>query len=330
MKATATDSETSAGLVFTWAATGLPTGLSINHATGNMTGKPTQAGTYTVTVTATDNSNPTNSGSTTFTWTIVNLQPVITRVTPSSGPGAGGKRVKISGSNFLGVSSVTFGSVPATNFKLNRKGTKITATAPAEAAGTVDIVVTTVGGPSAPTAADHFTYTGPSITKVSPASGTTGGGTKVTVTGSGLTGASSVSFGSAPATTYSVNAGGTKITAVTPAGSPGSVDIVVVTPGGTTAITPADQFTYVAPAVTKVSPASGPSAGGNKVTITGTNLDGATGVSFGGVAATNVTVNAGGTKVTCTVPPGTGSVDVVVTTPGGSSATTPADTYTYA
>lgn len=53
---------------YTWSATGLPPGLTINTSTGQLTGTPTTAGTYTTTATAKDTTNAT--GSTTFTWTI--------------------------------------------------------------------------------------------------------------------------------------------------------------------------------------------------------------------------------------------------------------------
>ena len=58
--------------------------------------------------------------------------------------------------------------------------------------------------------------------------------------------------------------------------------VTVSTPGGTSATSAADEYTYIpAPTVTKVSPTSGPAAGATTVTITGTNLTGASEVKFG-------------------------------------------------
>ena len=57
------------------------------------------------------------------------------------------------------------------------------------------------------------------------------------------------------------------------------------------------------PAVTGVSPGSGPSTGGNTVTVTGTGFTGASAVAFGTVPATSFTVNSD-TSITATVPPG--------------------------
>ena len=53
----------------------------------------------------------------------------------------------------------------------------------------------------------------------------------------------------------------------------------------------ATRTLFAAPAVTGVSPAAGPFAGGTKVTITGTGFAGATAVGFGSAAATTFTVN---------------------------------------
>src|SRR5207248_8334960 len=127
---------------------------------------------------------------------------------------------------------------------------------------------------------------------------------------------------------YTVNSS-SKIAATAPAEAAGTVDITVTTLGGTSATGATDQYTYAAqPAVTSVSPSAGPTAGGTSVTITGTNLTGATAVNFGANAATGFTVNSA-TQITATAPAGTGTVDITVTTAGGTSATNAADHYTF-
>ena len=85
-----------------------------------------------------------------------------------------------------------------------------------------------------------------------------------------------------------------------------------------------------APAVTAISPASGPQTGGTSVTITGTGLTRATAVYFGTVPADGFTVNSA-TQVTATAPAAasTGTVNVTVTTPVGTSAASTASQYTY-
>lgn len=85
-----------------------------------------------------------------------------------------------------------------------------------------------------------------------------------------------------------------------------------------------------APVITSVSPASGTDAGGTSVTIIGTDLTGATAVTFGETAATSFNVD-DSTKITATTPSGTaGAVDVAVTTPGGDDTSVGAFTYTAA
>jgi uncharacterized delta-60 repeat protein len=73
------------------------------------------------------------------------------------------------------------------------------------------------------------------------------------------------------------------------------------------------------PTVTAINPTIGSTAGGTRVTITGTNLTGATAVTIGGSAATGVTV-VNATTITATTPAGVaGSASVLVTTPGGTN-----------
>nr|WP_286999304.1 autotransporter domain-containing protein [Comamonas sp. UBA7840] len=83
-----------------------------------------------------------------------------------------------------------------------------------------------------------------------------------------------------------------------------------------------------APVVSGIAPNFGLSSGGTTVTITGTGFGGATAVTFGASSATGFTVNSA-TQITATAPAGTGTVDIRVTTAGGTSATSAADQFTY-
>jgi hypothetical protein len=84
-----------------------------------------------------------------------------------------------------------------------------------------------------------------------------------------------------------------------------------------------------APTVSGINPTSGSPTGGTRVTVSGSGFSGATTVSFGSTAAKAFTVN-NDTQITAASPPGSGTVDVTVTTPVGTSATGPADRFTYA
>jgi hypothetical protein len=248
--------------------------------------------------------------------------PTVSLIDPASGTTLGGTAVTITGTNLTGATAVTFGGTAATSFTVN-SATKVTATAPAHAAGAVDVVVTTPGGTAA--SAGGFTYVvpTPAITSVSPSSGPTAGGTPVTITGSGFVTGATVSIGGVAATSVNV-ASATSITAVTGAHAAGPVDVVVTTPGGTATST--GGFTYVVPppAITSVSPGSGPTAGGTPVTITGSGFVAGATVSIGGVAATSVVVASATSITAVTGAHAAGPVDVVVTNPGGATGTLPA------
>jgi len=299
------------------------TGFTVNSATSITATAPAGTGTVDVRVTTAGGTSATSSADQ-FTYVPA---PAVTSISPTAGPTGGGTTVTLTGTNFTGATDVNFGATPATGFTVN-SATSITATAPF-GTGTVDVRVTTAGGTSATSSADQFTYVpAPAVTSISPTAGPTGGGTTVTLTGTTFTGATAVNFGATPATGFSVNSA-TSITATAPAGT-GTVDVRVTTAGGTSATSSADQFTYVAaPTVTSISPTSGPTAGGTSVTLTGTHFTGATDVKFGATNATGFTVNSA-TSITATSPAGSaGTVDITVTTTGGTSATSSADQFTY-
>jgi IPT/TIG domain len=159
------------------------------------------------------------------------------------------------------------------------------------------------------------------VTHVNPASGPGAGGTKAVIKGTGFASVQAVFFGGAPATSFNVKSA-TKIKATSPpdAAATSPDDVTVVTPAGVSTVNSADQFTYLAPAITSLSPTKGTDAGGKTVTITGTNLQGASAVAFGSDNGTGVVVNASGTSLTVTTPAeSAGTVPVTVTTPGGTS-----------
>lgn len=97
---------------------------------------------------------------------------------------------------------------------------------------------------------------------------------------------------------------------------------------GTACTQPSTPSPPKIPTVVSIDPTSGPEAGGTEVTITGTNLTGATEVAFGGTPAAEFEV-VSNTEISATSPAGTGDVLVSVTTPKGTSALNEAAEFTY-
>lgn len=171
----------------------------------------------------------------------------------------------------------------------------------------------------------------PTVTHVSPASGPTAGGTTVTVTGTNLTGATAVDFGTVPGSNISVNRSGTQLTVTAPPGSEGTVDITVATPSGTSTTGAADRYSYMPPpAVALVMPPDAPANVGYHLTfIVGQNFTQVTTVSFGTTPTVFAVLSS--VVILAVVPPEpSGTVDVRVTTLfGGTSPSVAADRFTY-
>jgi hypothetical protein len=253
-----------------------------------------------------------------YTYVNVPIPPVVTFVSPGSGPSVGGNSVTITGTGLTGATAVTFGANPAVSFTVVSP-TQITAVAPAGPPGPVAVTVTTPSGTSAPVSYSYVQA--PMLTALSPTGGPVAGGNTVTITGTGLTGATAVRFGTTPAAGFTV-VSATQIIAVVPPSAPGTVPVTVGGPGGTSnAVT----YAYLAaPVLTALSPTGGPVAGGNTVTITGTGLSAAILVSFGTAPAAFTVLS--DSQLVATAPPGpAGPVAVTVTTPAGGS---PPMTYT--
>ncbi|MEV6125410.1 IPT/TIG domain-containing protein [Streptomyces violaceusniger] len=281
--------------------------------------------------------------------------PLLLSVVPNSGPAAGGNLVQLNGQNLRNVISVTFGGVPAQIVSQSSSGGGgwdgdwgggwggggwpgggwpgnptndiVVVIAPPHAPGSVQVLVTTTVGTSNSQPYTYVAPTPPTAFSITPAVGPTTGGTLYLITGTNLTGVTSVTFGANPSAILTINPGGTGLVGITPAGPPGGGNVTVTLSGPNGTTTVPGGFTYFvvppAPAPTNITPNTGPIAGGTAFTITGTNLGSVLGVLFNGVPATGVTATA--TTVTGTTPPGvpgTATVTLVtafgtVTVPGG-------------
>lgn len=210
-----------------------------------------------------------------------------------------GASVVITGNTFAGATAVSFNGVSAV-YTVDSP-TQITATVPAGATSG-KVSVTTPSGVG--TSSTNFTVQ-PNVTGFSPSTGPVG--TSVTITGTTLNGATAVAFNGSSAS-FVVNSP-TQITATVPAGATTGT-ISVTTPSGVAASTL--SFT-VSPTITGIAPTQGPV--GTNVVISGTTFNGATTVTFNGVAS-YFTVNSS-TQITATVPATATTGTIAVTTPGG-------------
>ena len=295
--------------------------VTADTATSITVTSPAGAGTVDVTVTTAGGTSATSSADQ-FTYTAV---PTVTAVSPSAGPLGGTTGVIVTGTNLTGQTAVDFGTTAGT--VTADTGTSITVNAPAESAGTVDVTVTTPVGTSPTSSADHFTYTAaPTVTAVSPTSGPGGGGTSVTVTGTDLANATAVEFGTTAGTVTADTA--TSITVTSPVGrGNGRRDCH-------------DGWWHLGHLERRPVHLHGGTDGDSRqpdrrtpgrhhgVIVTGTNLTGQTAVKFGTTAGT-VTADTADVDHGQSPAGSAGTVDVTVTTAGGTSATSSADHFTY-
>ncbi|MFY7886547.1 MAG: IPT/TIG domain-containing protein, partial [Dolichospermum sp.] len=269
--------------------------VSINGVTQTLVGGATANRiTFTVAAGTTNGrirvTNASGSDSTDFIF-VVNApgSPTITNFTPFTG--LPGTAVRINGTNLTSPTAVLFNGVPATI--TGSTATTIDVLVPG-GAGVGPITVTTATG--SVTTINNFLYQfiTPTIASFTPTSGTVG--TSVRVRGANLGGLTAVTFNGVAATSIT-NRSDTAFTVAVPVSATTGA-ISVVTPGGT-ALSGA-PFTVIVntPTITSFTPASG--IVGSQVTITGTNLTGAT-VFFGGIQATNIVSNSG-TSIVVVVP----------------------------
>jgi hypothetical protein len=246
--------------------------------------------------------------------------PTVFGAVPSNGPASGGNQVTITGNGFVKGARVVFGDevAPAVAFVSE---TALVATAPGHEVGPVTVVVVNPDGQQGAKSA-AYSFTGePQIASVFPASGPTAGGVPVAIFGSQFGSGARVRFDLALATGVVVSDQGRRIDCVTPVGTLGPADVTVENPDGGTASAPA-AYTYIAPRLDSVTPASGSTAGGTVVSLEGDGLSPGMRVDFGAARAASVEF-VSQQKIRATTPPGEGTVDVTVVSRDGLSDSLP-------
>lgn len=222
---------------------------------------------------------------------------IIKSISPTGGTTDGGTLVTITGEQFTGATAVRFDSTDVTPISVT--STTITAYAPPHVTGLVNVRVVFPDDSLTPLSVyGKYAYTTTTVvSSISPTEGPVG--QSVVITGVGFTDATGVLFGTASAS-YVVN-NDTQITATAPTGT-GQVHIRVVGLGGPSATTSSDLFTYtIRPAITSVTPNTGPAVGGTAVTISGSGFTDVERIIFDGIDATSVIIVDDST-ITCVSP----------------------------
>jgi hypothetical protein len=157
---------------------------------------------------------------------------------------------------------------------------------------------------------------------MAPTRGPQSGGTKVTITGTNLAGATAVKFDALPASVIANTAN--QLVVVSPPGS-GTAQVTVTTTGGTS--NPKPFSYYPSGNAHSLNPNAGPTDGGNVITIHGAQLTTAAEVRFGTLLALPLIIS--DQQISVAVPPSDapGTVPVTVTTAGG--LTTETLSYTF-
>jgi hypothetical protein len=177
-----------------------------------------------------------------FTFTNPPGPPSVTSTSPASGSINGGTTITVNGTGFVKGAVVSVGGIRCTTM-IVLNSTTITATAPAHALGSADVVVTNMDGQSS-TLSGGYTYVAappPSISAVVPNTGSVSGGSEITINGSNFVLGATVSVGGLPATVQTTT--GSYIYASVPAANQaGTANVVVTNPDGQSS-TPG-TFTY--------------------------------------------------------------------------------------
>src|SRR5262249_27854405 len=231
------------------------------------------------------------------------IAPTITTLGQTSG--VAGTSFTITGKTFVGTTKVTFGSVSAPGPFTVLSNTQLKVTAPASAISG-PITVTNAGGSTASATSFHVL---PKLTSFSPAQAVAA--TTVTITGTGLSATTGVSFNGSPASSL-LSSTATSVKATVPANATIG-QIVVTTPGGsatsTASFKPVPKLTSTAP---------NPAHAGDTITVTGSNLADVSVVKLGAASVPFVVEDA--THLHLTLADSALTNNLTATGPGGTSS----------
>ena len=260
------------------------------------------------------------------------LPPLVSAIFPTQGSAEGGTPIVIMGEAFLDGAQLTFNDVPATQVVVVDEFT-ITARTPAGAIDELaDVRVINIDGQEA-ILYKAFTWVDPATigpapvaTELRPATGPSTGGTWGLIIGENLQPGGWAIFGTVPVMDQEVYTGVKARYVSAQSTFLGEVDVILLNPDGGWGLLPAG-FTYTDPAtlddppeVTSVLPGFGPTKGGGKVTLSGSELNANTVVFFGTAAGIEVTEDAENAAIIVTTPAqDMGTVDIVVTDEEGQT-----------
>lgn len=252
---------------------------------------------------------------------------LIAKVEPADGPVGGGTPITITGTGFLGKTTVLVGGKPAIGVQVVADDEVIAVTPPG-IFGSQPVHVINERGTSV--LKKGFFYTAaPHVATVQPAAGPTLGGTDATVLGTGFTPDIEIFVGSGQASVLEV-VSANELRISTPPGAPGAADVKAVTTFGTSTLPGAFVYTddqgQASTKILSIAPPSGPVAGGQTVTIVATGLvskDDTT-VLFGDKLAKLVSIDPSAHTAVIITPKGSksGPVDVKLLTSKGSDEAT--------
>lgn len=300
---------------YSWSATGLPAGLSINAGTGQIIGTPGAAGTSSVTVTVTDSAAPPRSGSKTFSLTITAAPLVISTTTLPNGTVGAAYNAAVAATGGTPAYTWSAAGLPA-GLSINTSTGQITGTPTTPGTTSVTVTVTDSGAPTPQTTSKTFTVViAPALLSITTATlpnGTVGAAYNATVAAEGGIQPYNWSATGLPAG-LSINPSTGQITGTPTAAGTSTVNVTVADSGTPTPQSATKAFTVViAPAPLAITTAALPTG------VAGTAYN-ATVAAAGGTPAYNW--SATGLPSGLSIDPSTGQITGTPGAAGTSSVT---------